>query len=753
MRSSLRLTKLRRTLLCCAGIGLALPALATARAEHHHDAHADTVLHTVVVTAQRRSQNIDKVPISVQAFSQATLTKFHIQTTDQLQFVTPGLVNTKTSGDGISSIYIRGVGTGYSGPGLESSVAMYVDGVYLQTQTSSAQEIVDLKQIQVLKGPQGTLYGRNALGGAILITTNDPQLGKTSGYVKVGYGSLNWTRESAVLNTPISSTVANRFVEFYQYRDGYATNIAFPNQQKSGVGAGDTYGVRDKILWQPTADFRALAWAQYDRRAGNGAIHSLRYTSDGKPTSLRYYQTMQSPMMEGGGGDDTKDLEAALRVEYSLPEWDFTNTFAYRSAQAFGCTDNDGLPAVELYFCTVSQRSPNPGTAHGKIDDTVTDDFSVVSNTGGPLNVTAGAFFERNRARFVGRIGGSFFGSLTPTFDNRDHLTSYSVYTDLDYKPVKRMTVTAGIRYTDDRKYHSVYDDAGSMTLLGGNGPAGTASPFGSQSVNFTNVSPRFVVSYRTDSTLYYASFSRGFKSGGFNSPGLTLDPVLKPETISAYEIGAKYRSARRQLRVTAATYYYDWKNQQVAFITGGGSGIQQQNAARSEIYGAELNVNYVAFEDWLINAGIAYTHARYISFPNAAVYNVIGGALTATAENLNGHRLPQAPDYTGDLNLTYRFNLPESWSGNAVVGARYTSQYDFTPGGGGDLHASRQRAFTLVNLTGTVIAPDGHLQLSAFISNLLGDRYISLVSTGNTGVYMTPAPPRLVGVTAKYSF
>jgi iron complex outermembrane receptor protein len=682
------------------------------------------------------------------AFTPQALDRLEIHSTDQLQFATPGLVNTQTAGDGIAAVYIRGVGSGYSGPGLEGSVAFYLDDVYLQTQTSSAQETIDVAQIQILKGPQGTLYGRNATGGAVLVTTNDPKLNRTEGYVQAGYGNLNWSREEAVLNTPIGPSVANRFVEFYQYRDGYANNLAFPEQQKSGVGAGDTWGVRDKLLWQPLDELKVILSAEYDRRAGNGAIHSLRYFGDGTPTGLGFHQTTQSLNREGGGGDDTDALQSFLRMEYSLSSLKLTNTFAYRRTRAFGCTDNDGLAVENLYFCTVSQRSPNPGTAQGKIDSTYTDEFRVVSDFGGPLDFTAGAFLEHNNARFVGRIGGSFFGPLTPTFDNRDELKAYSGYLDTDYKLTDRLKLTAGVRYTNEAKYHSVVLDDDAVALLGGAAPSS-----GHQSVRFTNFSPRFVVSYDAGPVNYYASFNRGFKSGGFNSPDLTLDPVLKPETISAFEIGAKYRSPDGTLQLSTAAFYYDWKNQQVAFITGGGSGILQQNAAGSHISGGELNLDYALGQHWLFDAGVAYTHARYTSFPNAAVYNIINGGLTATAENLEGERLPEAPDVTGDINATYTCSLSSKWGANLTASARYTSEYDFTPAGGGQLDAGKQHPFTLVNLTATILTPVDNLEVRAFASNLTNHRYISLVSTGNTGVYMTPAEPRLYGASIRYAF
>jgi iron complex outermembrane recepter protein len=726
---------------------LALPATAALAqaADQGDDATAE-----IVVTAQRRSEGIQKVPISMQAFSQDSLTNLGINSTDAIQFATPGFVNTSTSGDGISGAFIRGVGTGYSGPGLEGSVAFYLDDVYLQTQTGAAQAALDLEQIQVLKGPQGTLYGRNATGGAVVVTTKDPKLGVTEGYVKAGYGNLDWKRGEAVLNVPLADSVAFRVAGYYENRNGYVRNVAFPQQEKSGVGAGDTYGFRAKLLIEPNDQLRIVAMGSMDRRDGNGAIHSLRINPNGTPTGLGYFQTSQSLNREGGGGDDTSARMASLKVTYDLGEWEISNTAAYRRTRAFGCTDNDGVAAEILYFCTVSQRSPNPGDAHGKQDKTFTNEFRVVSDLDGAFNVTAGAFYERNKARFVGRVGGSSFGALTPTFDNHDNLTAYSGFLEVYYNITDKLKATGGLRYTHEKKYHSAALDADALILT-----AGFLPPFSDGKTSFSNTSPRFVLSYDAGSVNYYASFNRGFKSGGFNSPTFGVDPPLKPETISAYEVGAKYRSPDGRLRLTTAAFHYDWKNVQVAFITGGGAGIQQQNAAKARIRGAEASLDWNPDSSLTLNIGGAYTHGRYRSFPNAAVYDInpVTGTLAATAEDLKGFRLPHAPDWTASGSVTYRFDLPADWKGDITLAARTTSKYDYSAGGGGQLRAAAQPAFSLVNLSGTITTPNDRIELGWFITNLTDKKHVQLISTGDTGVYETPAEPRLYGVTAKYSF
>lgn len=706
---------------------------------------ASSIVDEIMVTAQRRAERIEDVPISVAAFDQGRLDRLNILSTDNLDFATPGIVNTATAGDGISAVFIRGVGTGYSGPGLEGSVAVYLDEVYLQTQTGSAQSTLDVEQIQVLKGPQGTLYGRNATGGALIITTKDPVLDEFGGYVEAGYGKLDWKRTEGVLNLPVSDTFALRFAGFYEERDGYVRNSAIADYKKSGVGAGKTYAFRVKALAQPNDDFRAVAQVSYDRRNGNGAVHSLRFNPDGTPTGLGFYETTQSPNLDGGGGDDTDSIMGSLKVDYSFGDWTLTNTLAYRETRAFGCTDNDGLPAVILTFCTISQRSTNPGTSDGKKDKTLTNEMKLISDFDGPFNVTAGAFYERNKARFPGRVLGSAFGGAVLDFDNYDDLTAYSAYVDGSYQITDALKVSGGLRYTHEKKSHEVIQLYADPT-------GGTTT--GVDSTTFENVSPRMVVSYDMGPTNYYASFSRGFKSGGYNSPSFAIDPILDPEKISAFEVGAKYRSDDGRVSLSTAAYYYDWSGIQVAFITGGGAGIQQQNAAGAENYGFEVNGDFAPDDHWRLSGGFAYTNAEYTSFPNAAVYNLNdAGVLQATAEDLKGFAVQHSPEITANAAITYLFDLPGGWTGDVTAAGRYASKYDFTAGAGGELRAARQDGMAIFNLTGTFLTPNENVEIGWFVNNLTDEKQIQLISTGDTGVYMTPGEPRTFGATVRMNF
>jgi len=714
----------------------------------HRTLAAEGVLEEVIVSAQRRAERIEDVPISVNAFNQKLLDDLNITNTDQLQFATPGIVNTSTAGDGISAVFIRGVGTGYSGPGLEGSVAVYLDDIYLQTQTSSAQSTLDVAQIQVLKGPQGTLYGRNATGGAVIVETNNPTLDNLEGYIGTGIGDRDWMRTEGAVNLPLRKTFALRLAGFYEERDGYIKNNAVSDYEASGVDSGSTYAARAKVLWQPSDEFSALATVSHDRRNGNGAVHSLRYNPDGSPTGLGFYRTQQSPNREGGGGDDSESTLSAVKISYDFPGWNISNTLAYREAKSYGCTDNDGVVDELLYFCLVSDSSPNPDGADGKEDQTLTNELRLSSTHDGAVQLTAGVFYEDNDARFSGRIGGAFFGTTTPTFDNRDKLEAFSAYVDTTWALSNAVKIIAGFRYTQEDKEHSVLLDDDAIALLGG-----TAPVYQEYETDFDNVSPRLVISYQTDTTNYYASFNQGFKSGGFNSPALTLDPPLDPEKIDAYELGAKYLSEDSRFSLSGAVFYYDWTDVQVAFITGGGAGILQQNAAGAENYGLETNLNWAPNEHWRLSAGFAYTHARYTDFAQAAVYNLVGGTLTASAANLKSEPVQHAPDYTGNVSTTYLFDLGTAWHGDVTLGLRYSSEYDYTAGAGGELGASQQDSLTLVNVTGSVAPNSDQYEIGWFVNNLLGEEYYSLISTGNTGVYASPAAPRTFGLEGKWYF
>jgi len=275
---------------------------------------------------------------------------------------------------------------------------------------------------------------------------------------------------------------------------------------------------------------------------------------------------------------------------------------------------------------------------------------------------------------------------------------------------------------------------------------------FNSARTHFSNLSPRLALTCEGSRLVTYVSFSQGFKSGGFNSPAPNIDPPLAPERISALELGLRLRSVDGRTRVSAALFHYEWQDVQVAFITGGGAGIMQQNAAGARVWGAELGLDHSA-RQWRANVGLTYSHGRFTRFPNAAVYDVVDGRLQATAQDLGGYPLPQGPDFTATGSVTRSFELSKGWAGAITASARFSSAYDFTAGAGGELGASHQPAFALVNLRAALNSPGNQWEVGTFVSNLFSKRYISLISTGDTGVYMTPAEPRTYGVTLRRAF
>lgn len=242
-------------LLTSTTMGIASPSLAQQAASSQTGQAGE-----ILVTAQRRAQSAQDVPISISQFSQESLERLQLNDTTDLAVATPGLNFQEESS--ASQVSLRGVGTGYSGPGLEGSVAIYIDGSYISSQVAAVENFLDIRQIQVLKGPQGALYGRNATGGAVLIDTNDPSTDQIEGHVSAGYGNLDWLRSEAVLNLPVTNTLAVRFAGAYQNRDGHVYNV-FTGNDISGFEA---YTLRGKILFEPTDTLRIVGKLEYSER-------------------------------------------------------------------------------------------------------------------------------------------------------------------------------------------------------------------------------------------------------------------------------------------------------------------------------------------------------------------------------------------------------------------------------------------------------------------------------------------------------
>ena len=717
---------------------------------------ADDQIADIVVTAQRRSESLQKVPIAISQFSGESLQRLSVVSAIDLQRVTPGFNFQSESGS--AQLSIRGVGTGFSGQGLEQSVALYLDGAYVASQMGAVTPLVDVRQVQVLKGPQGALYGRNATGGAVLIDTNDPDTDALSGYGRLGYGNYNWYRAEAVVNVPLSDVIAVRFAGQFQDRDSF-----FHNERTNTdlYGQRSYYG-RGKILIQPSDDFEIVAGAEYyhDRQEAphiNIAEGSLcSYCTAlgiGRPSG--FYRTYENTTEEleqllgsrayltgnTRGEVNTRVFNANLRITYDVGALTVRSVTSYRHAKQDGPNnDQDGGPNPLLF--TLSQIS----------NKAFNEDIQVSSNFDGTINFTAGFNYEHDRNRYPLGLAGSVFGPLVTITDSRDRTNSYSVFGELYYRFLDGFTLTAGARFTKDKRYHEFTNNADAALVFG--------ETFAAQRADYDSFTPRVVIAYDAGDSNYYVSFNKGIKAGGFNSPSYnTADPV-SPEKITAYEVGAKYQLLDRRLRLNLAAFHYDWSNLQVAVIDSANGGLAQQNAAAATADGAEFALDMSLARGLSLSLAGMYLNSQYKDFPAASVFvpaaSITPGATgqVQASEDLRGFATPNAPKLSGSGTLNYTFDVGSTgWTADATGVLSYKSKYDQQPGAGGSARLIRQKGHAIANARVAVNSPDDRLTFEIWADNITKTRYYSNRVATVDGAYGTPGAPRTFGfrVTGRY--
>ncbi len=696
-------------------------------------------LQEIVVTAQRRSENLQNVPISVTAINGAGLERAGIGDTKDLQLAVPGL--TFAEDTGTAEISIRGVGTGYSGPGLEGSVALYVDNTYFPTQSGANQALVDVKQIEVLKGPQGTLYGRNATGGAVVVSTQEPIQGRTTGTISAGYGNYNEAFFQGVFNTPLTDTLTFRMAADYERHDGYLHDTF------TGKHIDDLKGylIRPELAWRPIQNFTAIAKYEFSSDYSRDNLRSERLSgadclgcilSPGGGPATGFYTTVQSAPIE-------QNLVTAhlgsLRLLYNYGDLALTSTTAYRAVRVDGCADQDAEPGILEQVCNVDG---------GRRDRSFTEEVGLASSFKGPLNFTSGGSYEFDDNFFGLSIFGSALGGLTPIEYNRDRTKAWAVFGELYYTIVPHLKLTIGGRYDEDDRFHGFHNNADGILIFQETGNQQTAS--------FTNFTPRVVLAYDAGPANFYVSYNKGFKAGGFNSPSSNTAAPVQPETITAYEGGVKSRVLDGRLRANLSIFHYDWSNLQVSYIDPTTGGLNTQNAAAAKNDGAEFSLDATPLSGLTLSVGGVAMHSRYTSFPSAAVYvfnTAAGAGLVNAPVDAAGDPTPRAPRFSGDTSADYTFKTAGGWKLDFSGIFKYTTSYQFDADAGGPLQFDRQKSFELLNLNASAQMPDGHFSFSVYMNNVAQTHYADIRNTTAFGGYEVVGDPRTFGFRGTYRF
>ncbi|MFD0847087.1 TonB-dependent receptor [Sphingosinicella xenopeptidilytica] len=682
---------------------------------------SDYVLEEIVVTAQKRSESLQRVPVSISAFTPAKLEQQQIEGAAQLQIAVPGLVY--SSSGGFATPYIRGIGSDIATVGAEPGVATYVDGVYVSSPLSVNMDILDVERVEVVKGPQGTLYGRNAIGGAINIITREPGQ-ELEGRIVAGYGNHNRREVGFYASGPVSETLAAGAYVNYLGRDSLVENLAI-NPIGGSPQDKENISVRLKTVFTPTDTAKFVLSGEYGKNEAYD-VWSFRQVQDnalgllaGGNTGAKPRQVYHNyPSFQKG-----RLWASTLRGEIETSFAQLVSITAYRNYRAVSSVDYDGTDAQIIGFA---------------IDPSFSRQFSqevqLVSLPSSPVKWIVGGYY------FDEKTGGQIVlnpGDALVVLKPRLPVTSYAAFGELTVPVTDKLNVTGGLRYTHEKKSIS--------SALGGDPDI----PLPAQSTTFNKVTWKAAANYQfTPDVMAYASYSRGFQSGAFNATDSGAPPV-DPEILDAYEVGLKSEFLDRRLQINAAAFYYDFQDLQVQVNDSvGGAAASFQNAGAARVKGAELSVVALPVAGLQLDASVSYLKSKYLDFPNYAGFardDVNGGNAPVTVD-VSGNSVIRAPKWSLSAGATYGFDVG---SGRIEFNGAYyyNDGFSFDP-----QHLVLQKSYSLVNASVSWLPTDA-LRVSIWGQNLTNEHYLTFGVASNYGTTNADAPGRLYGVRMSYSF
>src|SRR3984957_9496283 len=624
---------------------------------------SDNALQEIVVIAERRKANLQDVPVTVTALPASSLESAGVTGTTDLANVVSGL--TMPQSQGTPMPHIRGVGNTAIGTGIENSVALYVDGVYHGSASFSALSFNNIAQLEVAKRPQGTLFGRNATGGLMQVTTLDPLAG-FSGSAQIGYGNFNTVTEDLYVTGGSSVLAGDLAFQSSQQLTGWGTNLY--NDEQVNRQALDL-STRSKWVFNP-ADGTAFKLI-FDYAENNSSIGALR--NYGSTPNIYYPQGFAGlPTFDVDNNvqplRDKKGGGVSLQLDQDATFASLVNTVAWRQDSIQNNIDIDTGPLPIVAVLTHSA------------DTQFTEEFQLLSPSGSSWRWVTGLYYYY--ATSGNLPGNTYFGgaAVNPlshltqsTNDSTEYTHSESAYGQVTKEVLHNTDLTLGARFTHEER--SV--DSVSSGVIRNVTPT---TPTYLNKSDATDV-PTWRVGLEhhfTDDVMAYISDSRGFKSGGYNlSNG---DAAYDPERLAAYEIGLKTEFLGRRMSLNTSAFYYDYKDIQVSRFVNGQALIY--NGASATSFGLDLDLTAAVTSGLTLRAGVELIRDYFTSFPNADFFLTCPGKSTSVCSlSARGNQLPETPTATGTINLDYRQPLTQD-AGTLTfnLNAAITSSYYFAP-------------------------------------------------------------------------
>lgn len=641
-------------------------------------------LEEVIVTAQKREQSISDVPVSITAITRDTIEMLGIASAQDIGALTPNVQISDSPGNANGlTINIRGSVTINPALTLEPTAGLYIDGVYVGKNTGGIFDVMDLERVEVLRGPQGTLYGKNTVGGAVNFVSRRP--GDTfSGDIKVGFGELSRRMFRVRADIPLSDSIRTSLAYSQEQRDGVVKNIDF-SDDISGANPPSTedFGNIDK------QSFRLAVDADLSERLN--AYYSFdSFETDQNPRFFQMTRIIPVPgltdgiigwdspkrfdkgSLDGAGADDVKVNGHALTLTYDADTFTIKSITGSRSIESYDLLDWDATPFHLLQ------------TSRDVDYDSFSQELQFIRNSD-QLNTVVGLYYFEEEGRTINPLDLPLYGS--PLLDTEYGLDnkSWALFAQVDYVPasISDLTVTIGARYSEEDKnvYRSFGIPAFGLTLLDQFKPA---------QASYDNFSPSIAVNYAlSDELNVYARIARGWKAGVFNAesnnPVLLSEP-LDEELVTSYEAGFKLRSLSGNLTLNGAVFLNDVEDMQISRFNQQEAGSIFTNAGSATISGAELELAYAMSEATTFGLNVGLIDAEYdeyidecrldANFGNPCPVGVAPGE-SFDAKNVNS--FPYTPELTYNVFLQHGMPL-----GTGALTARldyaYTDDHDIFP-------------------------------------------------------------------------
>jgi iron complex outermembrane receptor protein len=611
----------------------------------------------VIVTAQKKAENINDVPLSVTALSGDRLAAARSSGGDirVLSARVPSLTLESSFGRTFPRPYIRGLGNTDFDLNASQPVSFVYDEVVLESPILKGNPLFDIAQVEVLRGPQGTLFGRNTPAGVLKFDSAKPTR-EFEGYISGSYATFSTINVEGAASGPLTSTLSGRVSALFQHRDNWVDNT-FTGKKNVAEGY-DQFAARGQLLWTPTEDFSALLNVHYNHLDGTPRVFRANIIQKGTNNFVAGFQ--RDKIAQDAQPRAIQKVESSganLKLTYDFGGPELTSITAYERVDTYSRADIDGgfgasfAPPFGPGFIPFPSESADGMPYHGQFTQEVR-----VAGDAGPLGYTVGAFYFHEGVKIDSYDFNTLAGGARDGYGYQNQKTeSWAVFANLDYDVSDQLNIGGGIRYSDDEKKFLAQR---------------VQSPFGAPPTAILRANPdSSEVSFNvnatyaaTDDMNLYARVARGYRAPSIQGRLLFGDTIsiAKKETVMSYEAGLKGKTPDNRMRFDADVFYYRVNDLQVTAVGGGANFNRLLNADKAEGYGFEFNAEAEPIDRLILTAGFSYNHTK-LDDPNLFTQPCGGGCTVldpagpiAGTVRIDGNSLPNAPRWIANVSAGY---------------------------------------------------------------------------------------------------